>query len=90
MGILLIAITKEGRMTSVLSPPSGGPIVSRIKEHAAYGIGIRVTRHPRMGAVEEPTVPLREPSWNEQPTATRRENAGVYRLLWVNVHGISD
>lgn len=27
--------------------------------------------------------------WNEWPTATRRENAGVYRLLCVNVNGIN-
>ena len=30
------------------------------KNHAAYGIGLRVTRHPRMGAVEELKVPLGE------------------------------
>ena len=50
--------------------------------------GSRVTRHPRMGAVEEPKVPRRERLWNEQATATRCENAGVYRLLCVNVSGI--
>lgn len=26
----------------------------REQKHAAYGIGLRVTRHPRMGAVEQP------------------------------------
>lgn len=41
-----------------------------------------------MGAVEEPEVPWREPQWNERATAMRRENAGVYRLLCVNVCGI--
>ena len=59
------------------------------EEHAAYGIGFTSTRHPRMGAVEELRVPLREPQWNERPTVTSRENAGVYGLLWVNVNGIS-
>jgi len=48
-----------------------------------------MTRHPRMGAVEELKVALRERLWNERPTADIRENAGVYRLLWVNVSGIS-
>ena len=37
-----------------------------------------------MGAVEEPEVPLRERLWNERSTANSCENAGVYRLLWVN------
>ena len=59
------------------------------KEHAAYGIGLSMTRHPRMGAVEELKVPLREPQWNERPTAEWGENAGVYRLLRVNVNGIN-
>ena len=44
-----------------------------------------MTRHPRMGAVEELLVPLREPQWNERPTANDRENTGVYRLLSVNL-----
>jgi hypothetical protein len=35
------------------------------QKHAAYGIGLRVTRHPRMGAVEQPWVAVREPSWNQ-------------------------
>ena len=47
-----------------------------------------MTRHPRMGAVEEPEVPLRERVWNERATADDRENAGVYVLLCVNVCGI--
>jgi hypothetical protein len=53
-------------------------------------MGRRVTRHPRMGAVEEPEVTVGERVWNERPIARSRENAGVYRLLCVNVHGISD
>jgi hypothetical protein len=51
-------------------------------------MGCKVTRHPRMGAAEEPEVPRRERAWNERATATRRENAGVYRLLCVNVCGM--
>jgi hypothetical protein len=47
------------------------------------------TRDPRKGAVEELKAPLREPQWNEQPTASYRENTGVYGLLWVNMLGIS-
>ena len=35
------------------------------QKRAAYGIGLGVTRHPRMGAAEELKVPLREPQWNE-------------------------
>ena len=48
-----------------------------------------MTRHPQMGAVEEPEVPLRERAWNERTTAGSREKAGVYGLLWVNACGIS-
>jgi hypothetical protein len=62
----------------------GCPLASvppRQKNYAAYGIGLRVTRHPRMGAVEQPEVALREPSWNERATANAGENAGVYGLL---------
>ena len=58
------------------------------KDHAAKAAAVGVTRHPGMGAVEEPEVPLREPSWNERPTAMNRKNAGVYRLLCVNVNGM--
>jgi hypothetical protein len=47
-----------------------------------------MTRHPRMGAVEQPEVPLREREWNERATADDRENAGVYVLLCVNVCGL--
>ncbi len=65
------------------------PSVAPEKKHAAYGIGMRVTRHPRMGAAEELKVPLRERLWNERSTAGSREKTGVYRLLWVNVNGIS-
>jgi hypothetical protein len=43
-----------------------------------------------MGAVEELKVALRERLWNERSTDNIREKAGVYRLLWVNVSGISD
>jgi len=39
---------------------------NREKEHAAYGIGLRMTRHPRMGAVEEPWVAVREPVENKR------------------------
>jgi hypothetical protein len=53
-------------------------------------MGSRVTRHPRMGAVEEPEVPVRERVWNERATARNREKTGVYGLLWVNARGISD
>jgi hypothetical protein len=42
-----------------------------------------------MGAVEEPEVPRRERLWNELATGNDRENAGVYRLPYVNVNGIS-
>jgi hypothetical protein len=66
------------------------PLFRPEQKHAAYGIGLRVTRHPRMGAVEELKVPVREPQWNERSTAGSRENAGVYRLLCVNVNRISD
>jgi len=52
-------------------------------------MGLNGTRHPRMGAVEEPEVAVREPSWNERPRVNSRENTGVYRLLWVNVNGMS-
>jgi hypothetical protein len=31
---------------------------------------------------------VREPQWNERRTASYRENAGVYRLLCVNVNGM--
>jgi hypothetical protein len=41
--------------------------------------GFKRTRHPRMGAVEELLVPLRERVWNERPTAMNREKTGVYR-----------
>ncbi len=58
------------------------------QKRAAYGIGLRVTHHPRMGAAEELEVPRRERVWNEQATVNSRENAGVYRLLWVNVNGM--
>lgn len=74
----------------------GGPLpcpeilvrASNLKNVAAYGIGLRVTRHPRMGAVEEPEVTVGEHVWNEWSTDARRENAGVYTLLWVNVNGM--
>ena len=52
--------------------------------------GSRVTRHPRMGAVEEPEVPRRERQWNERAIDEMHEKAGVYRLLRVNASGISD
>lgn len=64
------------------------PLLPPKERRAAYGIGLRVTRHPQMGAVEEPEVPLRKPQWNERSTATSREKTGVYRLLWVNVNGM--
>jgi len=37
-----------------------------LRSNAAYGIGFRVTRHPRMGAVEELKVTLREPQSNQR------------------------
>jgi hypothetical protein len=43
-----------------------------------------------MGAAEEPEVTVGERVWNERPTSTSREKAGVYRLLRVNVNEISD
>jgi hypothetical protein len=60
----------------------------RSEKHGAFGTGSIVTRHPRMGAVAQPAVAVRERVWNEQRTGTGRENAGVYRLLCVNVCGI--
>ena len=60
----------------------------RSKNYAAFGIGWRVTRHPQMGAVDEPQVDVREHVWNECCRAIRPENAGVYRLLKVNVRGM--
>lgn len=51
-------------------------------------IGLRLTRHPRMGAVGEPEVTVGERVWNERSTAGSREKTGVYRLLWVNVNGM--
>ncbi len=47
-----------------------------------------MTRHPQMGAVEEPEVTVGERVWNERATADNREKTGVYRLLWVNVSGM--
>ena len=34
-------------------------------EMRAYGIGLGVTRHPRMVAVEQLQVAVREPQWNQ-------------------------
>jgi hypothetical protein len=35
-----------------------------------------------MGAVEQPEVAVREPSWNEGATATTCENVGVRERVW--------
>jgi hypothetical protein len=57
----------------------------------AHRVGA-TTRHPRMGAVEEPEVALREPQSNQQ---LRRKTplsgccAGTLWLLWGNHRGIS-
>jgi hypothetical protein len=40
-------------------------------------MGFTRTRHPQMGAVEEPLVPVRERVWNERATDDSREKAGV-------------
>ena len=56
-------------------------------------IGSKRTRHSQNGScggtLGSP-VPRREREWNERPTATGCENAGVYRLLRANASGISD
>jgi hypothetical protein len=67
-------------------PSPGNRAAPSVVKSAMLRMGITWTRHPGTGAVEEPKVPLREPQWNERPTATRREKAGVYTLLWVNVN----
>ncbi len=69
------------------SPSRAVPTES--KNNAACGIGLRVTRHPRMGAVEEPEVPLREPSSNErlrQKAARAGSCAATLKFLSGNHH----
>jgi hypothetical protein len=48
---------------------------------ALLRIGLSTTRHPRMGAVEQPWVAVREPSWNQ---AAKRKTSSA-RLLYRNL-----
>jgi hypothetical protein len=48
-----------------------------IVSSALLRIGYRVTRHPRMGAVEEPEVALREPQSNQRLRRKRLSQVAV-------------
>jgi hypothetical protein len=88
-----VIIQPAGRLYGGGLAASGGSIRKLYRVQRKLTVlctGFKRTRHPRKGAVEEPKVTVREPQWNERSTADDRENTGVYRLLWVNVHGISD
>ena len=81
LGSTRVTASAAGQVEDDIDYRSFGEIV------ANYGAAPSDT--PELGAVEQPGVPNDERVWNEWPTAMRRENTGVYRLLCVNVRGIS-
>ena len=67
--------------------PFSGLRAAPKQKHAAYGIGLRVTRHPRMGAAEELKVTLRELAENRrliEKLQQKRYSGGERRLLTGN------